>query len=116
MKFMPTENPSLKSHQLLKTSTAFCLHYCKLGQLTGKLTLSAINNPGTIIMQADLLFKQEEKEKSEATAKTLDLGKNVFVQNVFLAVYVCGVMHMFVCILCIQKMPNCRWIWLKSRR
>ena len=47
--------------------------------MTGKLTLSAINNPGTIIMQADLLFKQEEKEKSEATAKTLDLGKNMFV-------------------------------------
>lgn len=30
-----------------------------------------------------MLFKQEEKEKSEATAKTLDLGKNVFAWNVF---------------------------------
>ena len=43
-------------------------------------------------MQADLLFKQEEKEKSEATAKTLDLGKNVFVWNIFI-VYGCAVMH-----------------------
>ena len=31
-----------------------------------------------------MLFKQEEKEKSEATAKTLDLGKNVFAWNVFM--------------------------------
>ena len=36
-----------------------------------------------------MLFKQEEKEKSEATAKTLDLGKNVFAWNVFIAVYYC---------------------------
>ena len=28
-------------------------------------------------MQADLLFKQEEKKKSEATAKTLDVGKSI---------------------------------------
>ena len=27
-----------------------------------------------ILPQADLAFKQEEKEKSEATAKTLELG------------------------------------------
>ena len=36
-----------------------------------------------------MLFKQEEKEKSEATAKTLDLGKNVFAWNVFM-VRTCG--------------------------
>ena len=29
--------------------------------------------------QADLAFKKEEKEKSEATAKTLELGKLVFL-------------------------------------
>jgi len=40
-------------------------------------------------LQADLLFKQEEKEKSEATAKTLDLGKNLFAWNVFM-VRTCG--------------------------
>ena len=41
-----------------------------------------------------MLFKQEEKEKSEATAKTLDLGKNVW--NVFIAVYSIISMSMFV--------------------
>ena len=84
MEFMRTENPSLKSHPDLYSFLLALLQQTSWGsQLTGKLTLSAINNPGTIIMQADLLFKQEEKEKSEATAKTLDLGKNVIVQNVF---------------------------------
>ena len=29
-------------------------------------------------LQADLLFKKEEKEKSEATAKTLELGIHFF--------------------------------------
>lgn len=52
-------------------------------------------------MQADLLFKQEEKEKSEATAKTLDLGKNVFVWNIFI-VYVCAVMHV-----CMKEFAFC---------
>ena len=33
-----------------------------------------------IFLQADLLFKKEEKEKSEATAKTLELG--VYVLSV----------------------------------
>ena len=43
-----------------------------------------------------MLFKQEEKEKSEATAKTLDLGKNVW--NVFIAVYYCVWYNLHECV------------------
>ena len=38
--------------------------------LRGHHTLAGMH----IFLQADLLFKKEEKEKSEATAKTLELG------------------------------------------
>ena len=55
--------------------------------MTGRLALSTCHQAWYNILQADLLFKQEEKEKSEATAKTLDLGKNAW--NVFIAVYYC---------------------------
>lgn len=39
-----------------------------------KYMLNYIGTPYWFFFQADLLFKKEEKEKSEATAKTLELG------------------------------------------
>ena len=44
-----------------------------------------------IFLQADLLFKKEEKEKSEATAKTLELGTCVL--SVHLLRLLCNQVH-----------------------